>query len=188
MPGAWDPFELAVRAILGQQVSVASATTSAGRLAEQYGEPLPAPVGSVVRLFPKAAVLAAADPAAMRLPRARAQAIVALARAVDSGELALEPRWNLEETVARLTAQQGIGEWTAQYIAMRALGEPDAFPAADLGLLAAARAWMPDVTPARLLARAEAWRPWRAYAAMHLWRSLGPARPARPSRARVARG
>ena len=180
VPGAWDGFELAVRAILGQQVSVASATGSAGRLAERYGEPLPAPAGAVTRLFPTAARLARVDPAELRLPRARAAAIVALARAVAAGELTFEPQGDLDDAVARLTALPGIGEWTAQYIAMRALGEPDAFPAADLGLLAAARAWMPDATARRLLARAEAWRPWRAYAAMHLWAQLSQRR--RPGR------
>ncbi len=179
VPGAWDSFELAVRAILGQQVSVASATSSAGRLAERYGEPLPAPAGAVTRLFPTAARLTDVDPAELRLPRARAVAIVSLARAVASGDLSFEPQGDLDATVARLTALPGIGEWTAQYVAMRALGEPDAFPAADLGLLAAARSWAPDVTARALAARAEAWRPWRAYAAMHLWMQLAPRTRAR---------
>ncbi len=171
VPGAWDGFELAVRAIVGQQVSVASATTASGAIAARFGEPVAAPPGGITHVFPTAARLAEADPADLRLPRARAAAIVHLARAVASGELRFEPYADLEQAVARLTDLPGIGEWTAQYIAMRALGEPDAFPATDLGLAAAGRS-MGAATPARLLERAEAWRPWRAYAAMHLWRSL----------------
>ncbi len=175
VPGAWDGFELAVRAIVGQQVSVASATTTAGRIAAEFGEPLAAPRGGITRVFPTAARLAEADPADLRLPRARAAAIVHLARAVASGKLRFDPYADLEQAVSRLRELPGVGEWTAQYIAMRALGEPDAFPATDLGLVAAGRS-MGVATPARLLERAEAWRPWRAYAAMHLWRSLAARR------------
>ncbi len=166
LPGAWDPFELSVRAILGQQVSVAGATTLAGRLAERFGRPLPKPVGPLCRLFPRPADLVGADIAAIGMPRTRGATIAALAQAVDSGELdfdRLGPHW--EEHLQRLP---GIGEWTAQYIGMRALGEPDAFPASDLGLL---RAVDPSraTTPRQLRERAEKWRPWRAYAAVYLW-------------------
>lgn len=171
LPGAWDPFELAVRAILGQQVSVAGATTLAGRLAERYGRPIPAQ-GTLRFLFPEASALATADIAGIGLPKARAATIQGLARSVRDGDLdfdRLGSEWL--ETLKRLP---GIGEWTAQYIAMRALGEPDAFPAADLGLLRAFERENPvdgqrKLTPGQLLERAEAWRPWRAYAAVHLW-------------------
>ena len=186
VPGAWDGFELAVRAILGQQVSVAAATGSAGLLAERYGEPLAEPARGLTRLFPSAARLAEADPADLRLPRTRANAVVHLARAVASGELRFEPYGDLDQAVARLTALPGVGEWTAQYVAMRALGEPDAFPASDLGLLRAAGRWMRLATPASLEAKAEEWRPWRSYAAMHLWHSLGSRAQARAASARAA--
>ena len=175
VPGAWDGFELAVRAILGQQVSVRGATTLAGRMAEVYGEKLPElPTANgpeepaPTRLFPGAEALVDVDPGAVGLTGARAKAISELARAVASGEVDLEASLGLDEAVARLRELPGIGEWTAQYIAMRGFREPDAFPAADLGLRRAIGGGEP--APARAVARrAEAWRPWRAYAALHLW-------------------
>ncbi len=175
VPGAWDGFELAVRAVLGQQVTVRGATTLAGRLAASYGEKLAdelaeqAPAG-LRYLFPGPEVLADADLAQIGLPKARAAALRGLAAAVASGELALDASLGLEETVARLCELPGIGEWTAQYIAMRALREPDAFPAGDLGLRKALAA--PGAKPlssAALARAAESWRPWRAYAAVALW-------------------
>jgi AraC family transcriptional regulator of adaptative response / DNA-3-methyladenine glycosylase II len=167
LPGAWDGFELAVRAILGQQVSVAAATTLAGRLAAAFGEKLPAelaPDGGPCLLFPAPAVLADADLRAIGLTGARAGAVRALAEAVAAGQLALEPGPDPAGTVAQLVAIPGIGPWTAEYVAMRALREPDAFPATDLGLRRAL-----DVSSGELARRAESWRPWRAYAAMLLW-------------------
>jgi AraC family transcriptional regulator of adaptative response / DNA-3-methyladenine glycosylase II len=171
--GAWSGFELAVRAILGQQVTVAGATTLAGRLAERLGEPLAAPVGGVRRLSPSAPALARAELASLGLPRARADALRALGRAVAEGRLDLEGALDPDEAVRRLEALPGIGPWTAQYVALRALGVPDAFPASDLGLR---RALGSDgrPLPARALEqRAEAWRPWRGYAAVLLWTTPG---------------
>ncbi len=174
-PGAWDGLELGVRAILGQQITVPAAVRLAGRLTAEYGAPLPegwAEPG-LTHAFPSAERLAAADIASLGLmPGARARAISGLGAAALADPNLFGPRASLEEAVAALRALPGIGEWTAQYIAMRLLREPDAFPAADVGLM---RALADEAgvrpTPAELLARAEAWRPWRAYAALHLWAS-----------------
>ena len=171
VPGAWDGFELAVRAVLGQQVSVAAATTLAGRLAEACGEKLPDEVaagGGPDRLFPSARSVAAADLGGIGLTRARAQAIRALAEEVASGRLRLAPTPDPEAVTEQLLRLPGIGPWTAAYVAMRALREPDAFPATDLGLLRAL-----DTTPKALADAAEDWRPWRSYAALLLWQAGG---------------
>jgi len=174
VPGAWDSFELAIRCILGQQVTVKSATTLSGRLVKAFGRKLDKPDG-LGWIFPTPESIAGAPTkkiAAIGMPEARAAAIRGLARAVAEGEPVLEPAAELEEALSRLTALQGIGEWSANYIAMRALREPDAFPAGDLGLR---RALADDGRPmsARALARqAEGWRPWRAYAAIRLWTAL----------------
>lgn len=174
VPGAWDGFELAVRAILGQQVSVKGATTTAGRLARAYGERLPReglPEG-LERLFPRPEALMRARIERLGLTRAKAGAIRALARAVAAGELVLDPSADSEETVDRLRSLPGIGDWTAQYVAMRALDHPDAFPATDLGLRQALRNGSNRLPTGRELeAIAERWRPWRAYAAVCLWLS-----------------
>jgi len=177
VPGAWEPFELAVRAILGQQVSVAAARTLAGRLAARLGAPLPAGAPGVERLFPGPEALAAGDLDGLGLTGARVAALRGLARAVLAGPGLLSPGHDLDATVARLSALPGVGPWTAQYVAMRALDEPDAFPEGDLGLARAVSRGAERCTPAALRRRAEAWRPWRAYAAMHLWMGL-PRRPA----------
>ncbi|MDR3439381.1 AlkA N-terminal domain-containing protein [Telmatospirillum sp.] len=169
VPGAWDAFELAVRAILGQQVSVAAATTFAGRLAGAFGRPLPQPAAAVTRLFPQASVIAEADLTGIGLTRSRAQALQSLARSLGTDPALLTGGDSLDDTVARLGRLPGIGPWTAHYIAMRALREPDAFPAADLGLLRAMETADGRPTPKALLQMAEAWRPWRAYAALRLW-------------------
>lgn len=172
VPGAWDGFELAVRAILGQQITVGQARQLAGRLVAAFGTRLdrPADGSGLTHLFPAPAALAGAELAALGMPRARAAALSSLAAAVAADPSLLGPRRGLEEAVARLRALPGIGDWTAQYIAMRELREPDAFPAADIGLLRAlADGAGIRPTPAALLARAERWRPWRAYAAQHLW-------------------
>jgi AraC family transcriptional regulator of adaptative response / DNA-3-methyladenine glycosylase II len=180
IPGAWDGFELAVRAVLGQQVTVKGATTLAGRLAEAFGEPLHeqseanARSEDPSRLFPEPAALVEADLKRIGLPGARAAAIRALARAVDDGELDLDPSSDPAETARALTALPGIGAWTAEYIAMRGLGAPDAFPASDLGLRRVFGSPARPLGSRALLALAERWRPWRAYAAMYAWQIPAP--------------
>jgi len=176
IPGAWDGFEIAVRAVLGQQVSVAAARTFAGRLAETYGEALTGPPApNLTHLFPSPAALAEADLSAIGLTRRRAATLRGLSRAFAGGEVDLDAACGLDDIEARLTAVDGIGRWTAQYIAMRAYGEPDAFPTGDLGLLNAIKAASENLDARGLERRAERWRPWRAYAAMHLW-AMGPPR------------
>jgi AraC family transcriptional regulator of adaptative response / DNA-3-methyladenine glycosylase II len=182
VPGAVDPFEVAVRAVLGQQVSVTGATTMAGRLVQRFGPPVAglAPLGLTHR-FPEPAVLADADLIAVGVTTARARAVNALADAVAAGELRLDRSHGLDDTLARLQSLPGFGLWTANYVAMRACGERDAFPASDLGLR---RALGDDSGE-----RAEAWRPWRAYAAMQVW--LGPpvgSRASRPASRVLANG
>ncbi len=167
VPGAWDAFELAARAILGQQVSVAAARTLAARLAAAHGARVPR--STMPLLFPSPARIAAADLTAMGLPKARASALSGLARALAEDPGLLSPKGDLERVVESLEQLPGIGPWTAQYVAMRALREPDAFPASDLGLLRAAGNGGRRPSPAQLLARSQAWRPWRAYAVLHLW-------------------
>lgn len=176
VPGAWDGFELAVRAVLGQQITVAAARTLAGRLAASFGEPFADPDAvehGLTRQFPRPERLAAvaAEVAGLGMPRSRAHSVAGLAAAaVADPELFSADGADLGAAVERLQSLPGVGEWTAQYIALRALHQADAFPAADVGLLRAAAG--PDgrrPTPAELLARAEAWRPWRAYAAQLLW-------------------
>jgi AraC family transcriptional regulator of adaptative response / DNA-3-methyladenine glycosylase II len=172
IPGAWDAFELAVRAILGQQVTVKGATTLAGRLVREFGAPI-APEGGLTHLFPTPERLAQVDLVQIGLPAARAACIRELARRVACGELALTGvAADVGLFVGELCTVPGIGPWTAEYVALRALGEPDAFPAGDLGLLRASG----QRTPRELARRAERWRPWRAYAAMHLWNSVVPPR------------
>ena len=166
LPSAWDPFEMAVRAVVGQQVSVAAATTVTGRIARRAGTPLATPRGALTHLFPVPEVLATADLDGLGLTTRRAATVHTLARAVTDGDLDLAAPLGPDDFVERMVALPGIGPWTAHYVAMRALGEPDAFPAADLGLVKAA----PGIDLTR---RAETWRPWRAYAALHLWASLG---------------
>ena len=174
VPGAWDGFELAIRGILGQQISVAAATRLAGKLVAAYGTPLPLPdepdAPDLRYVFPSPERIIGNDPAAaLGMPGARGRAILSMAVAAAANRRLFEPSRSLEDAVARLRTLPGIGEWTAQYIAMRALREPDAFPAADIGLLRASATAEGRPTPASLLIRATAWRPWRAYAALHLW-------------------
>lgn len=160
--GAWDGFELAVRAVLGQQVSVATGRGLAERIAALHGPPLREPVGSLSRLFPGPEMLAAVELDGM--PAARARAVRALAQEVTEG-LVIDECRDRQVVRAALLELPGIGPWTVEYIAMRALRDPDAFPASDLVL----RNALGGVSAAEALRRAEAWRPWRAYAAMHLW-------------------
>jgi AraC family transcriptional regulator of adaptative response / DNA-3-methyladenine glycosylase II len=176
VPGAWDPFEIAVRIVLGQQVTVAGATQLAGRIAARFGDPLPDSLVDRERgptlLFPEPHALAEAPVEQIGLTRQRARALRALAAAVARGDLALAPGADPDAAREALLALPGIGAWTAELVLLRALGEPDAFPAGDLGLQ---RALGCDARA--LERRAERWRPWRAYAAMLLWTAV-PARAA----------
>ncbi len=165
LPTAWDPFEMTIRAILGQQISVKGATTIAGRLVERLGTALDTPRDGLTHIFPAPGVLAAADLAGLGLTTKRTETVKAFSVAVADGRLVLDAPLGVEDFAARMVALPGIGPWTAQYVAMRALGEPDGFPASDLGLKHA----LPGVD---LATRAENWRPWRSYAALHLWTSL----------------
>jgi AraC family transcriptional regulator of adaptative response / DNA-3-methyladenine glycosylase II len=173
VPGAWDGFELAVRAIFGQQITVPAATRLLGRLVEAHGALLPTAIRDeegLSHLFPSPGRLAGADLAALGMPKARALALTSLAQAISSDAAIFSRGASLEAAIAKLRSLPGIGEWTAQYIAMRELREPDAFPAADIGLMRAMA--QPDgsrPSPSELLSLAERWRPWRAYAAVHLW-------------------
>jgi 3-methyladenine DNA glycosylase/8-oxoguanine DNA glycosylase len=152
-------------------VSVAAATRLAGRLVESFGKPLPLPTpeASLGWVFPSASALVDAKATQLRIPEARAAAIRALARAVVQGDVQLAPCADPEAERKALTALPGIGPWTAEVIAMRALGEPDAFPAGDLGIRRALGAAGQPASEKQALARAEAWRPWRSYAALLLW-------------------
>jgi AraC family transcriptional regulator, regulatory protein of adaptative response / DNA-3-methyladenine glycosylase II len=177
-PGHVDGAELAIRAVLGQQVSVAAARRLGARLAAEYGKPLSAPSGSLTHLFPDAATIAAADPAALPVPRARAQALTGLAAALASGEIRLHPGADRDRETARLLALPGIGPWTASYIRMRALSDPDAFLPADAGVLKAlgrlgAPAGSSGASGASGAAGAAGrWHPWCSYAVHHLWATL----------------
>lgn len=202
LPGAVDGFEVAVRAVLGQQVSVKAARTLAGRIVTRFGEPLDVmthvrrdggsddhdgghgptgPIGTIgpTHGFPLPAVLAALpldgseggrELMALGLPGTRARTLIGLARALDDGRIELTAGADPEATIAALEALPGIGPWTAQYIAMRALSWSDAFPATDLGVMKA----LGTRRPRDILAHAEAWRPWRAYAVIHLWSGATP--------------
>jgi AraC family transcriptional regulator of adaptative response / DNA-3-methyladenine glycosylase II len=170
VPGGWDPFELAVRAVLGQQITVAAARLLAGRLVEICGSTLRSDERGVVRAFPTAAQVIAADLSALGMPAARRASLRSLAEAAIKDPTLFRSSGAIEDSIARLSAVPGIGGWTAQYIALRAMRETDAFPETDIGLLRGAGVIAGATpTPAALLRRAEAWRPWRAYAAQHLW-------------------
>jgi AraC family transcriptional regulator of adaptative response / DNA-3-methyladenine glycosylase II len=166
VPGCWNAFELATRAILGQQITVAGATTLAGRLVKQFGQGISGSA-DLTHVFPPPEVLADANLKSIGLTSKRAETIRCLARAVRDGEVTFDAGSELEDFVQRLCDIPGIGKWTAQYVAMRALAEPDAFPSGDLGLMHALKL----TSPRELERRSEAWRPWRAYAAMYLWKS-----------------
>lgn len=164
VPGCWSGFELTVRAILGQQISVRGASTLAGRISKSFGQSFAGPEG-LTHIFPTPEVLAEAKLTGVGLTLKRAETIRALARAVCGGQIRFEGVNDSEAFLARLVEIPGIGSWTAQYVAMRALGEPDAFPTGDLGLLRA----LGLKTSRELEKRSEAWRPWRSYASMYLW-------------------
>jgi AraC family transcriptional regulator of adaptative response / DNA-3-methyladenine glycosylase II len=171
VPGAFDGFEMTVRAILGQQISVAAATTLAARYHRAFGEPIQTPHAGLTHLSATPERVAAAEPAeliALGILSARANSIITLAGEVASGRLSLRAGGDAPQVMEQMQALPGIGEWTANYVAMRALGWPDAFPHTDLWICKA----LCDRNPKRILETAEKWRPWRAYAAMHLWKSL----------------
>jgi AraC family transcriptional regulator of adaptative response / DNA-3-methyladenine glycosylase II len=178
-PGAWDGFELAVRAILGQQISVQAATTLAGRIAARFGSPVTDAPPGLERLFPTPLALTNAPMEREGVLPARAETIRLLACRVAEGAIAFRPGTLATATLAALKALPGIGHWTAEYIAMRALGEPDAFPSGDLVL----RRMAGDCTTRDLDRLASAWRPWRAYAVMLLWQGAVDAKRASPRKA-----
>ena len=173
VPGAWDGFELTVRAVLGQQVSVKAATTMAGRIADKYGEVLKdAPSAALTRLFPTAERLVRARFNGVGLTRSRAETLRRVARAVVDGSLAFDSSEDPKNFRAALLSIRGIGRWTAEYVAMRAMKNPDAFPSSDLALRRALRDDEGNSPrPAELETLSEGWRPWRAYGALLLWSS-----------------
>jgi len=171
VPGHVDGAEVAVRAVIGQQVSVAAARTVAGRLAAEYGKPVSRPEGELTHLFPDPATLAALDPDGLPMPRARGRALVGLCQALADGAVVLDRSAGRDETRQALQAIPGVGRWTADYIALRALGDPDVFLPTDIGTRDALTGLGAD--PSTAAARAAAWRPWRSYAQVHLWRTLG---------------
>lgn len=178
VPGGWEGFEVAVRAVLGQQVSVAAATTLARRLVQAYGHPLDGMPDGLDRLFPEPARLADAPLEAIGLPRTRASTLRSLARSCAEGQLDFGAGQRLEDFVQRCIALPGIGPWTAQYIALRALGQPDAFPAGDLVLQQMLGTPENRLTERQTEQRSQPWRPWRAYAVLHLWHLSPPFRGA----------
>jgi AraC family transcriptional regulator of adaptative response / DNA-3-methyladenine glycosylase II len=171
LPGAFDGYEIAIRAVLGQQISVKAATTIAGRFAAAYGEPVQTPFPDLQFLMPTAARVARVRESTMMkigVTAARARTLLGVSRAMMKAPNLLEPGADVEAAMARIKALPGIGEWTAQYLGMRAFSWPDAFPATDLGI----RKALGLVDESKIVAHAEVWRPWRGYAAMHLWRTL----------------
>jgi len=172
VPGHVDGHELALRAVLGQQISLRGASTLAGRLVASHGEPLERPLGEVTHLFPAAQALAGANPDRLAMPAGRRRGLLALAKVLASGELVLDGGADRESSRRRLLELPGIGSWTADYIAMRALRDPDAFLSGDLGVRHALEQLGHDGRPAAAERLAERWRPYRAYAVQHLWASL----------------
>lgn len=186
VPGAFDGFECGVRAILGQQISVRGATTMAGRVAARFGRPHSTPYAALTTAFPSPELLAAASVADLRalgLTTKRAETIQTFASAVADGRVRLDPGADPDRVRTALLSLPGIGEWTAEYLLLRAVGWPDAFPATDLGLIKAS-----GLSPAELRLRAERWRPWRSYAAILLWHSLGSNPAARSNNSRLVEG
>jgi AraC family transcriptional regulator, regulatory protein of adaptative response / DNA-3-methyladenine glycosylase II len=172
VPGHVDGAELAIRAVLGQQVSVPAAATHAGRMVRDCGEPLPAPDGALTHLFPTPGAIATVDPALFKMPATRRATIARLAGALAAGEIRIDPGADREELGRRLQGIGGIGPWTAAYVALRALGDPDVFLPTDLGVKQALLKLGHPAEPRAATALAESWRPWRSYATIHLWASL----------------
>jgi AraC family transcriptional regulator of adaptative response / DNA-3-methyladenine glycosylase II len=185
VPGSVDPHEIVVRAIVGQQVSVAGAATVVGRLVAGHGQPLGFPDPVLTHVFPTVERLAEADPDGLSMPRARGAALVGVCRALAEGDLVLDPGIDRAGIRQALCARQGIGPWTAAYIAMRGLGDPDVMLAGDLGVRHAVAALGGDGRPREIERAAHAWRPWRSYAVAHLWASLEPPDPDRANGAPV---
>jgi AraC family transcriptional regulator, regulatory protein of adaptative response / DNA-3-methyladenine glycosylase II len=179
-PGHVDPAELAIRAVLGQQVSVAGARRTTAKIVRSFGEPLAAPHEDLTHRFPTMEALAAADPTSFAMPSARGRTVVTLAAALASGEVVLDPGADREEVSARLQALPGIGPWTADYIRLRALGDPDVFLPTDLGV----RRALDEI--GATVDDTHRWRPWRSYALHHLWSSLGPSPVRQPSLERTS--
>jgi AraC family transcriptional regulator, regulatory protein of adaptative response / DNA-3-methyladenine glycosylase II len=173
VPGTFDPFELFVRAIFGQQVSVAGARTSLGRFAARFGAPIDPPTGGITHLFPTPERVAAIPPEALEMPRGRAEAIRRVGELVASGELDLSAGHHVDQALRVLGEVRGVGPWTLAYVAMRALRDPDAFLAGDLGVRKGLEMLGLAAASNQVLERAERWRPWRAYAVMHLWHAHG---------------
>jgi AraC family transcriptional regulator of adaptative response / DNA-3-methyladenine glycosylase II len=171
-PGHPDGTELLVRAVIGQQVSVAGARTLAARIVAEHGEPLVESVGSITHAFPTAATIAGLSPEDFAMPRARGAALIEACAKVADGSIVLDAGSDRTEAIEALQKLRGIGPWTAGYVAMRALGDPDVFLPTDLGVRHALDALSADSSPAVATQRAEAWRPWRSYALHHLWASL----------------
>lgn len=174
VPGTPDPFELAVRAVLGQQISVSRAAQLASKLSRTWGEAVPEPASGLTHAFPGPEALVNADLSRLGLPSLRRRAVSALARRVLDGDLVLDGTRSLSHTTEALLAVPGIGPWTCAYVALRALGDLDSIPTQDLGLRAAVSDDGIPVTATQLSCRAEAWRPWRGVAAVHLWTTLLP--------------
>jgi AraC family transcriptional regulator of adaptative response / DNA-3-methyladenine glycosylase II len=172
VPGHVDGNEVAVRAVLGQQVSVAGARTVAARLTLAHGRPLARPADGLTHLFPDVAALAGLDPEDLPMPRSRGRALIALCAALAHGDLALDRGPDRDDVRRRLLAIPGIGPWTADYVALRALGHPDVFLPTDVGIRDALTGLGQD--PTRAVALAEGWRPWRSYAQLYLWQTLTP--------------
>jgi AraC family transcriptional regulator of adaptative response / DNA-3-methyladenine glycosylase II len=172
VPGHPDAEELAIRAVLGQQISVVAARNLASRLVLAYGEPLARPSGTLTSSFPTSAALAEVETGDLPMPKSRQRALIALASALAAGTIDLSPGADRDGAERELIALPGIGGWTAAYVRMRGLGDPDAFLASDLGVRRAFEARDLPADPRAVSSRAEGWRPWRAYALMHLWASL----------------
>jgi AraC family transcriptional regulator of adaptative response / DNA-3-methyladenine glycosylase II len=175
LPRTVDAPEFALRAVLGQQVSTAAAATLGARLAQAAGEPVSDPAGGLTRLFPEPDRVAALEPGELGMPRSRRDTLTRLAAALAAGDIDLSPGSDWERARAQLIALPGVGPWTVEIIAMRGLGDPDAFPATDLGVRAAAGELGLPASPAALTRMAAAWRPWRAYAVQYLWATGGHA-------------
>ena len=172
IPRTVDESELALRVVIGQQISVKAARTHAGRLAEIYGSPIDDPNGSLSHVFPSIEQLADLDTAHLAFPKSRQRTVVALVRGLGQGDVVLDPGSDWNRAREQVLALPGIGPWTAEVIAMRGLGDPDAFPVTDLGVLAAAKTLGLPADPRTLNEHSGRWRPWRAYATQHLWTAL----------------
>ncbi len=172
VPGQVDGDETAIRTVIGQQVSVVGACTVTSRLVAEHGRPVTTSIPGLTHLFPSPAVLAGLSPEDLPMPRSRGRALVGLASALASGDVALDRGPDRDDVRRRLLALPGIGPWTADYVAMRALAHPDVFLPTDIGVRNALTGLGHD--PAEVVADSAAWRPWRSYALMHLWNTLMP--------------